>query len=210
MEEKWFEEEYHLKEGHALKFRYKERLVEKQMGFDEFAYHGIDNDVVEYAKKYFPQIAASYDGPRIIPVRQNAFDYIYEHKNKLDIIITDSTDPIGPGADLFSTNYYEHINYSLKKNGVSVNQCESFYFDRDFIRQIYLKLKPLYTYISYYYTLVQTYPSVNIGFTVFSQKINPEDFSLCINREIPNLKYYTPDQHKASFTLPEFAVNLFR
>ena len=53
------------------------------------------------------------------------------HDESYDLIIVDSTDPIGPGEGLFSTVFYENCYRILSKDGILVNQNESPYFNQN-------------------------------------------------------------------------------
>jgi spermidine synthase len=85
----------------------------------------IDGKVIEASKKYFPQIAGKLDDPRVDIQVTDGIRHIQENKGKYDVIIVDSTEPVGPAVGLFQKPFYEGIYEALKEEGIMVAQTES-------------------------------------------------------------------------------------
>ena len=67
----------------------------------------IDPSVIELSKKYFPKVSnGAFDDPRLEIVIQDASEYVKSAQESFDVIICDSTDPVGPGAVLFTSEFY--------------------------------------------------------------------------------------------------------
>lgn len=164
----------------------------------------IDKKVVEVSKKYLPFVASRLDDPRVTIFYEDGAQFVAHRQHTYDVIITDSSDPIGPATVLFQKKYFQNIHNILRDEGIAVNQCESFYYHSDFIRKIFQFLPDIYKETSYYYTLVPTYPSGTIGFNFCSKKHGPEDIDLKHYKALTDLRYYTPSIHHASFCLPRF------
>lgn len=169
----------------------------------------IDGRVIENSKKYLPEIAAAYEDPKVTVLVDDGIKHIRENKNTYDIIIIDSTDPIGPAEGLFSGDFYRNVHEALKDDGIMVAQTESPYADEKLLKQIHSDLKGMYPIVRLYLAYIPTYPNGMWSFTMASKKHDP----LKINAEdIPDLKYryYNKDIHFASFILPNFVADIVR
>jgi len=166
----------------------------------------IDEKVVEISKRYFPYLANSFDDPKVKIYCEDGNKFIKSHKDEYDIIIVDSSDPIGPAEVLFRREFYEAIFQALKDDGIVVAQAESFFYHQKIIKSLFSFIRDIYPISEYYYTLVPTYPSGIIGFTFCSKKYHPiNDFNEIEALKLNNLKYYDRGIHKAAFNLPTFA-----
>lgn len=179
--------------------------VLKHSSVEEAVLCEIDGDVIDVARKHFPELAQSFDDPRATVVVDDAAEYIKNKKGYFDVICVDSSDPIGPAEVLFRKAFYQSLHEALADDGIAVTQSESMYYHRDLIAQLYEQNKPIFAHASYYYALVPTYPSGTIGFSFCSKKYTADE-NLDVKRfeALNNLQYYTLDIHKASFKLPAF------
>jgi len=166
----------------------------------------IDGDVIRLSKKYFPLLSCSFDDPRAEVFLEDGARFIDNRKNFYDIIIVDSSDPIGPAEVLFQEKFYRGMYNALTLDGIVVTQSESFHYHRSIIRNIVDFCKKIFPTYFYYFSMVPTYPSGVIGFSFCSKKYHPiTDFKPEKAAALKDLKYYNQDIHKASFVLPEFA-----
>jgi len=166
----------------------------------------IDGKVIKVCKKHFPNLASSFDDPKVRIYCEDGNKFIKTRKNEYDIIIVDSSDPIGPAEVLFRREFYEAMFRALKHNGIVVTQAESFFYCEKIIKSLFSFIKEIYPISEYYYTMVPTYPSGVIGFTFCSKKYHPvNDFNQSEALKLTDLKYYNKDIHRASFILPTFA-----
>ncbi|MGB6606495.1 MAG: polyamine aminopropyltransferase [Atribacterota bacterium] len=166
----------------------------------------IDEKVVEISKRYFPYLANSFDDPKVKIYCEDGNKFIKSHEDEYDIIIVDSSDPIGPAEVLFRREFYEAMFQALKDDGIVVAQAESFFYHQKIIKSLFSFIRDIYPISEYYYTLVPTYPSGIIGFTFCSKKYHPiNDFNEIEALKLNNLKYYDRGIHKAAFNLPTFA-----
>ncbi|GAB4113768.1 MAG: polyamine aminopropyltransferase [Candidatus Caldatribacteriota bacterium] len=185
------------------------REILKHQEVNEIDICEIDQAVIELSKKHLPNLANSFGDNRVKIYHQDGSKFIQEHKNEYDVIIVDSSDPIGPAEVLFKREFYEDMYLALKKEGIVVTQAESFFYDQEIIRSLFSFIKEIYPIAEYYYTMVPTYPSGVIGFTFCSKKYHPiKDFNLEKTLSLKNLKYYNPEIHRSSFVLPNFAQKL--
>ncbi|KAK6176467.1 hypothetical protein SNE40_014751 [Patella caerulea] len=170
----------------------------------------IDEKVIEVSKKYLPTLSTSFDNPKFTLNVQDGFEYMKQHQGIYDVIITDSSDPIGPASSLFEKSYYEHMEKSLKPGGILSSQGECTWLHLDLIKGMLDFCKTLYPTIGYSYTTIPTYPSGQIGFILCSKSPdvdlrNPVRKVTKEQLEKMDLKYYNTEIHKSAFVLPEFA-----
>lgn len=74
----------------------------------------IDEAVVRVSKIFFPGLASSYNNPKLTVKFEDGFEFVKCHKDEFDVIITDSSDPIGPAEVLFQKEYYQALWESLR------------------------------------------------------------------------------------------------
>ncbi|WP_300458907.1 spermidine synthase [Desulfobacula sp.] len=170
----------------------------------------IDEAVIDVSKEFLPDMACGFDDPRVRVHIGDGNAYIHGHKNKYDVIIVDSSDPIGPGEILFEQPFYEGLKSALKHNGVIATQGESFFMHKECVANLVKITKELFVVQGYSSILVPTYPGGHIGICLGS--LGPEVKKPCRSLSESfqqQLKYYTPQIHEASFVLPYFAKTLF-
>lgn len=163
----------------------------------------IDGKVIEYSKKYLPTIAHALDDERVEVLVADGFMHIAQSENAYDIILVDSTEPVGPAVDLFTKGFYEGIHKALKNDGLFVAQTDNPWFHASLIRNVYHDVKATFPITKLYIANIPTYPSGLWTFTVGSKKYDPLDVEEDRFHEIET-KYYTKELHKAAFVLPRF------
>jgi spermidine synthase len=182
-------------DGGALREVVNHPLVEKGTLVE------IDARVVENSKIYFPELSCSFQSPRAEVIIDDGISYVKQQKDKFDIIIIDSTEPVGPAVQLFQPEFYQAVYEALKEDGMLVAQSESPFFNQDIIKMVNEGVKMVFPLTKLYLAAVPTYPSGLWSFTVGSKKHDPE---LVVNKPQKPLKYYTSEIHQAAFKLPAF------
>ncbi len=170
----------------------------------------VDEEVINVCKEFLPDLACGFDDARVNVHIADGNAFVQKQKNKYDVIIVDSSDPIGPGEALFEPLFYKNLKNALKKDGIIATQGESFFLHKECVANLMKITKSLFPFYAYSYFLVPTYPGGNIGICLGS--LGPElkkPFRTMTENFQKQLKYYTPQIHKASFVMPNFAVNLF-
>jgi len=162
----------------------------------------LDQRVVDLSRKYFTSFGDPWADPRSNLLVRDAFGYLEENPGTFDVIISDTTDPIGMAERLFSDEFYKLLVRALTPGGAAATQCEQPFFDMKLIKEIYKTAKSLLQNPAYYYANIPTYPGGGIGFMYVSD--TPWENGLK-NRFPPGPnQYINPDIHKAAFALPEF------
>ncbi|WP_018759356.1 polyamine aminopropyltransferase [Paenibacillus terrigena] len=167
----------------------------------------IDGKVIEYSKKYLPEIAGELDNPRVEVIVGDGFMHIHEAKDKYDVVMVDSTEPVGPAAPLFERGFYQGIFEALKEDGIFVAQTDNPWFKADLIQKVNKDVKEIFPIVRVFAANVPTYPSGLWTFTMGSKKYDPLEVD---ETQIPEIdtKYYSPRLHKAAFALPKFVEDL--
>ncbi len=167
----------------------------------------IDGKVIEYSKKYLPEIAGELDNPRVEVIVGDGFMHIAQAENEYDVIMVDSTEPVGPAVNLFTKGFYAGIAKALKEDGLFVAQTDNPWFKADLIRSVQRDVKEIFPIVKLYTANIPTYPSGMWTFTLGSKKYDPLKVEDSRFHEI-DTKYYTKELHKAAFVLPRFVEEL--
>lgn len=161
----------------------------------------IDKEVIDVCSKYFPGFGHPFNDPRVEIMIEDAFSYLGKGNKQFDVIIVDITDPIGEAKKLYTIEFYRMLKNALNKNGVISKQCENIFFNQSLILEMVENAKSFFKNVSYYYTLVPTYPGGSIGFLYMSEIpwVNG------LSKQYPcTMKYLNPGIHKSAFEIPEF------
>ncbi|MCP2604529.1 polyamine aminopropyltransferase [Candidatus Aminicenantes bacterium AH-873-B07] len=161
----------------------------------------IDEKVIEASRKFFPNLSHSFKDKRVKVIIANAAEYIKKLREKFDIVIVDSSDPVGPSKALFQKEFFSSLKKIVKKDGIIIAQTGSPLYHKKIIKELNKFLKKIYKIVKFYISPVPTYPSGIWSFVYLSENINPLDIK---RKEPSNLKYYNKDIHLTSFTLPNF------
>ncbi|MCI1274006.1 MAG: polyamine aminopropyltransferase [Clostridiaceae bacterium] len=166
----------------------------------------IDGLVIEASKKFFPTVACELDNPKVEILVQDAIEYIKNKKDEFDIVLIDSTDPMGPGEGLFTEEFYTNVKNSLKKGGIMAAQSESPFANPEEIRKMYVLLKKVFPITATYTSNMPTYPGGYWAWAFCSEDVKPlsyfaEDRYEDIKK---SCKMYNREYHNARFALPEY------
>ncbi|RLL42855.1 polyamine aminopropyltransferase [Oceanobacillus piezotolerans] len=183
------------------------REVLKHPSVEKVTLVEIDGKVIQYSKQYLPEIASEFDNERVEVKVDDGFMFIANNKNAFDVIMVDSTEPVGPAVNLFSQGFYTGIREALKADGVFVAQTDNPWFKPDLIKQAFKDIKESFPVTRLYTANIPTYPSGLWTFTIGSKIHDPLKVKDDRFIEIET-KYYTRDLHKAAFALPKFVKDL--
>jgi spermidine synthase len=183
------------------------REIRKHASVKEIVLCEIDELVIQTAKTYLPFMAQGFNDPRLKVHIGDGSKYLDDHENVFDIIICDSSDPLGPASSLFGKAFYKSMFKSLRAGGIICTQAECIWLHLDLIQDIMLSASDTFKSVEYACCGVPTYPSGQIGFI-----IGGKDRESCKRPlrtpsydQQNEMRYYTPDIHAASFILPAFA-----
>jgi spermidine synthase len=170
----------------------------------------IDEEVVRKCQKYLPQTASKLKDKRVNLYFEDGLSFVKNSKDKYDLIVVDSTDPIGPGEGLFTQDFYKNCYRILANDGILVNQHESPYFahTKAEMKRAHQKIKSLFKIAKVYQAFIPTYPSGHWLFGFASKKYHPvNDLKVDVQSKLKiKTKYYNNDLHLASFVLPNYVA----
>ena len=174
----------------------------------------IDEMVVDACRQYLPQTACKLDDPRVSLYFEDGVKFASQKKGEYDLIIVDSTDPIGPGEGLFTREFYCHCYEALNDGGILVNQHESpFYEDsKSYMKRAHKKIREIFPICRVYQAHVPTYPSGHWLFGFASKRYDPvADLDADRWNALGiQTRYYNTEIHKGSFALPNFVIELLK
>lgn len=172
----------------------------------------IDERVVELCKQYLPQTACKLDDERVEAFYTDGVEFVKGKENFYDLILVDSTDPIGPGEGLFTKEFYRNCYKALNENGILVNQHESPYFPTNAkeMKKAHAKLKGIFEICKVYQFHMPTYASGHWLFGFASKKLDPIEDHKKDEWEKFNIetKYYNSFLHEGAFALPNYVLDL--
>lgn len=175
----------------------------------------IDAGVVDFSKEYLPMLSdGAFDDPRLNLVINDGALFMKENTEKFDVIIVDSTDPIGPGEVLFTDTFYGHAARSLTEDGIIVTQNGVPFMQGDELTGTLRAFQALFADASCYLASVPTYAGgpMAFGWGSHSDKARNvclEDLQARFAAAGIDTGYYNPEVHKAAFALPNYVKKLF-
>ncbi|XP_078053188.1 spermidine Synthase [Augochlora pura] len=185
------------------------REVAKHPQVEKIVQVEIDEMVLKVSKEYLPMMGAGLDHPKVTLFVGDGFEFLKQRKQEFDIIITDSSDPVGPAECLFHESYFNLMKSALKPGGMVCSQAGTAWANLEHVAQTLQHCRLVFPVASYGVAAVPTYPTGQIGFVLGS--LNPEtNFKeprkVFSNSELDqmSLKYYDADVHRAAFMLPRF------
>ena len=169
----------------------------------------IDGQVIELAKKYFPEISKAIleKDPKLTVKVGDGIAFMREAENYYDVIIVDCSDPVGPGEGLFSYDFYKDTFKALKEDGLFVQQTESPFMHRKLVKDIFDCVSDIFPITRLYTAFIPLYPSGMHCFTMGSKKYDPLAWEPNRKRTFPT-KYYNEGIQKSAFVLPNFVKDL--
>jgi spermidine synthase len=174
----------------------------------------IDGSVIERSKLHLPTLSkGAFSDPRAEVVVADGAEYIKKSEEKFDVIICDSTDPVGPGQVLFTSEFYGDCKKRLKKEGIFVNQNGVPFLQKEELTLTLQNRKNHFKNVSFYIAPVPTYVGGFMAFGWASDKIyrtGRKTLQERMSRIQGKMIYYTPDVHLAAFALPQFMLDVYR
>jgi len=170
----------------------------------------IDEMVINASKKFFPTLAAAFDHPKAEVLIEDGIAYLKKHKSKFDVILIDSTDPVGPAEGLFHRDFYADCYKALKPDGVLTIQSESPWIPdlQPIITKAHKDLHSLFPIVMPYSAAIQTYQAGLWLFQLASKFYSPLRDTINGRFKCLECKYYNEELHRGCFALPQFVKEL--
>jgi spermidine synthase len=191
-------------DGGTLEEVLKHRRIERAVMVE------IDGDVVEICRQFIPDIAGdAFDDPRAELIIDDGVKFIRETDEIFDVIIVDSTDPMGPSVPLFGSAFYRDCERRLSQDGIIVTQSGVTFMQEDEARETHARMKPIFADATLYLTQVPTYGAgyMTLGWGcrgLIPRQTPPEIIETRFAEAGVHTRYYSPAIHQACFALPGY------
>jgi len=170
----------------------------------------IDEMVIEASEQFLPTIAGKLREDRVQIFVEDAIEFIKRKKNEYDVILIDSTDPMGPGEGLFTEEFYTNIKEALREGGIMCAQSESPIVNKAEIQKIYPLLRKVFNVVEPFCGPIPTYPGGYWSWSFCSQSVKPLEF-VDVERAKhieEDAKVYNEYLHFGAFAVPNFMREL--
>jgi spermidine synthase len=168
----------------------------------------LDQSVVNICQTYLPSLSqGAFSDPRLNLIIEDGAEFVKKHEFMWDVIVIDSTDPIGSGEVLFSQNFYTHCKKCLRSGGILVTQNGVPFVQTSSFVDSHKRLSKLFCDVSFYLATIPTYQGGSMAFGFASENKDYSGISLSkLKKRFKaadiNTRYYTPEIHLAAFALP--------
>lgn len=194
-------------DGGSLREVLRHQTVEKVTMVD------LDGLVVQLCQQYLPKLSSgAFNDPRVELFIGDGVEFVKNSREKYDVIICDSTDPVGPGKVLFSQEFYSDCKNILSENGILATHNGLPFTDGLNTTESYQALTPSFTSVRYYVAPIPTYMGGFMCFTFATNDLSNTSRSTEYLQERNktlkgNMRYYTPELHNAAFVLPQYILD---
>ena len=173
----------------------------------------IDGGVVEFSKTFLPEISrGAFDDPRLELVIADGAAFMKESDERFDVIIVDSTDPVGPGEVLFTEGFYGHARERLSEGGILVTQNGVPFLQPQELTDTMRAFRALFRDWGCYLATVPTYAGGPMAFGWATDGVGRDVALQTLKSRYAaaglETRYYTPEVHKAAFALPAYVAKL--
>lgn len=173
----------------------------------------IDGEVIRLCKEFLPDIAGpAWTDTRADVIVGDGIDYVKRAPDAaFDVIIVDSTDPIGVGEVLFTDEFYQNCARILTPRGLVVNQCGVPFMQADELRDTSLRRRRFFPHVSAYVAAVPTYVGgfMTLGWSAKDGGLTSVPADTIRQRAaaagiLGTTEYWTPEIHIGAFNLPPY------
>lgn len=174
----------------------------------------LDDDVVALSRRYLPQVSGgAFDESRVDIIIGSGADYVASSEKTFDVIIVDSTDPIGPGEQLFTERFYDHCHRMVGPKGILALQSGTPFYNPQQLENVCDRLGHSFNAVRPYLAPVPSYPGGMLAMVVAGEGYKALRPPIKVLRDLferlqLSAEYYTPEIHRAAFTMPPFMRGL--
>ena len=167
----------------------------------------LDQEVIELSKRYFPQVSdGAFDDRRVNLVIGDGAEYVTQVDAQFDVVIIDSTDPVGPGEQLCTRAFYERCRTLLPPNGTIALQAGAPFYNPEQLKAACSRLACSFDAVRPFLAPVPTYAGGMLALVAAGKSqeaLRPAVKTLQKRFQIlqSRTSYYTPEIHRAAFTL---------
>lgn len=186
------------------------REVSKHKNLESITMVEIDSDVISLCKQHLPNHhAGSFDDARLNLVIDDGINFVNHTNQFFDVIISDCTDPIGAGKNLFTSIFYEGCKRILNPNGIFVAQNGVYFLQQEEVIDSHRKLNRYFKDVSFYQAAIPSYYGGCMTFAWATDNKSLRDISYeMISKRFTSsglkCQHYNPEIHSAAFALPQY------
>jgi len=184
------------------------REVLKHPGVEKVTQIDIDKLVTDLSEKYFPQLCDSNNDPRAELLFEDGVKWVDNcPEESIDLIIVDSTDPVGPAEGLFKVDFFKRCFRILRQGGIMVQQSESpLYHTDSIIKDLHVDMQAAGFSTTATLPFPQpVYPSGWWSCTMAGKGTDVKSFRDADSAaKVFDTDYYTDAMHRGALTLPPF------
>jgi spermidine synthase len=176
----------------------------------------IDQAVVDASLRFLPEISGgAYSDPRAELKIDDGAKFLAETSERFDVILVDSTDPVGPAAALISDEFLQNARRCLAPGGLLAMQSGSpISQPREWLATV-RAFNKAFRVVKPYLGYVPIYPAMLWSWVIGSDEVDPSSFDdVSVRRRLDGfpeqLRVYTPSMHRAAFALPRFIQSLLQ
>lgn len=176
----------------------------------------IDRAVIDLCTEYLPNHSqGAFENPRAEIVIGDGIDYVCNTDRRFDVVLSDCTDPIGPGEVLFSSRFYEGVAHCLNARGIFAAQNGSAFLQPDEVTTTYQRFAPYFADRWFFTANVPTYVggAMALAWGSDDATLRAVDEATLQQRfadAAMKTRYYNPAVHRASFALPQYLAEALR
>jgi spermidine synthase len=173
----------------------------------------IDASVIDMCRRYLPNHSAgAFDDGRLNLVIADGVEFVNQTDLTFDVVISDATDPVGPGEVLFTSRFYSGIQRCLNPGGIFVAQNGVSLLQTDEVTTSAQRLGALFKQVGFYSAAVPTYVG---GIMTFAWASDTYPAAAQSSVELSDrfaqagfkTRYYNPALHQACFALPQYLLD---
>ena len=162
----------------------------------------IDARVVEACQEHFGWLRTALRDERSELIIADGNTFLDETDLKFDVVIVDSSDPVGPSRVLHQEAFYRKLRSRLKEGGIVAAQAGSLMLHVDSHARKRIFLEKIFRFSRIYIGPAPTYPVGTWCYDFLSDRIDPLRGETL---RIPEgLKFFNAEIHRAAFALPNF------
>ncbi|MBP0940535.1 polyamine aminopropyltransferase [Pseudomonas alliivorans] len=192
------------------------REVTKHSTVEHITMVEIDGTVVEMCKEFLPTHSnGAFEDSRLNLVIDDGMRFVTTTEEKFDVIISDSTDPIGPGEVLFSENFYQACHRCLNEGGILVTQNGTPFMQLSGVQTTAGRMNGLFADWHFYQAAIPTYIGGAMTFAWGAtdkayRKLPLETLRQRFAGSGVVTRYYNPDVHIGAFALPQYVLSAIK
>jgi spermidine synthase len=171
------------------------REVAKHKCVEKIYFVELDPEVIRVSREFFPTISSALDDPRVEIKNMDGAEFIKGAKD-IDLVLIDSTDPIGFAEGLYKEEFFKSINNAMAPDGMCAIQTDSLLLNPGFVAEAQETLKRVFPVVDLFTVPIATYPGNWWTFSVGSKMLEPREMRRKFELDS---RYYSEEIHSYSF-----------